>query len=238
MDLRIFFGIFAACDDGVFEGLDEGQSEYERRLTDSFGTVDGFGGGVFEERQAEVLGFGNRAIGRDFVGRGRMRLERTVGAPDEFFAAKPAVALGKCAFDLAAVDARDNGVADVVNRFDVAELVFAGERVEFDFEHADAVGIVGERLAAAFVDVVVDVGRCVVTGGRELDAVGVGPVDDLDDIDWVFATVQYQRCAPLAMSAHYPLKACEKTCLHIFLSNADTVVLIFPKSASELGNAV
>ncbi len=72
-----------------------------------------------------------------------MRLERTIGAPDEFFAAEPAVALGKCAFDLAAVDARDDGIADVVNRFDVTELVFASERVEFDFEHADAVGIVG-----------------------------------------------------------------------------------------------
>ena len=30
-----------------------------------------------------------------------------------------------------------------MNCFNVAELVFAGERVEFDFEHADAVGIVG-----------------------------------------------------------------------------------------------
>ena len=238
MDLRIFFGIVATCDDGVFEGLDEGQSEYERRLADGLGTVDGFGGGVFEERQAEVFGFGNRAVSRDLVGCGRMGLEGTIGTPDEFFAAEPAVALGKCAFDLAAVDAGDDGVADVVNRFDVAELIFAGERVEFDFEHADAIGIVGERLAAAFVDVVVDVGGRVVTGGRELDAVGVGPVDDLDDIDGIFATAQYQRCAPSAMSAHYPLKACEKTCLHIFLSNADTVVLIFPKSASELGNAV
>ena len=192
MDLRILFGIVAACDDGVFEGLDEGQSEYERRFTNGLGTVDGFGGGVFEERQAEMFGFGNRAVGRDFVGRGRMGLEGAVGAPDEFFAAEPAVALGKCAFDLAAVDARDDGVADVVNRFDVAELVFAGERVEFDFEHADAIGIVGERLAAAFVDVVVDVGGRVVTGGRELNAVGVGPVDDLDDIDGVFARREAQ----------------------------------------------
>ena len=143
MDLRILFGIVAACDDGVFEGLDESQGEYKRRLANGFGTVDGFGGGVFEERQAEVFGFGNCAVGRDFVGRGRMGLEGAVGAPDEFFAAEPAVALGKCAFDLAAVDARDDGIADVVNRFDVAELVFAGERVEFDFEHADAIGIVG-----------------------------------------------------------------------------------------------
>ena len=204
MDLRILFGIIAACDDGVFEGLDEGQSEYERRFTDGFGTVDGFGGGVFEERQAEVFGFGNRAVGRDFVGRGRMGLERTIGTPDEFFAAEPAVALGKCAFDLAAVDAGDDGIADVVNRFDVAELVFAGERVEFDFEHADAIGIVGERLAAAFVDVVVDVGRCVVTGGRELDAVGVGPVDDLDDIDGVFARCETQA---VVVSRHPPASA-------------------------------
>ena len=89
MDLRIFFGIVAACDDGMFEGLDEGQSEYERRLANGFGTVDGFGGGVFEERQAEVFGFGNRAVGRDFVGCGRMGLERTVGTPDELFAAEP-----------------------------------------------------------------------------------------------------------------------------------------------------
>ena len=51
MDLRILFGIVAACDDGMFEGLDECQSEYERRFTDGFGTVDGFGGGVFEERE-------------------------------------------------------------------------------------------------------------------------------------------------------------------------------------------
>lgn len=116
----------------------------------------------------------------------------------------PAVALGKCAFDLAAVDARDDGVADVVNRFDVTKLVFAGERVEFDFEHADAVGIIGERLAAAVVDVVVDVGRCVVTGGRELDAVGVGPVDDLDDIDGVFARCETQA---VVVSRHPPTSA-------------------------------
>ena len=34
--------------------------------------------------------------------------------------------------------------------------------------------------------------RCVVTGGRELNAVGVGPVDDLDDIDGVFARREAQ----------------------------------------------
>ena len=56
MDLRVFFGIVAACDDGVFEGLDEGQSEYKLRLANGFGTVDGFGGGVFEEREGEMSG--------------------------------------------------------------------------------------------------------------------------------------------------------------------------------------
>ena len=99
--------------------------------------------------------------------------------PDEFFARKPAVALGKSAFDLAAIDTRDNGVADVVNGFDIDEAIFARERADFDFEDADAVGVVGKRHAAPFFCIVAYPWRRVVAGSRQLDASGICPPQNL-----------------------------------------------------------
>ena len=122
--------------DGLFESLDEGDGEDERRFSDGFGAMDGFGGRILEKRDAEMLGIGHGADRRDFVRRGAVRLERAVAAPHELLAAEPAVALREGALDLSAVDAGDDGVADVVDGLDVDEFVFAGQGADLDFEDA------------------------------------------------------------------------------------------------------
>ena len=179
MDIGVAFGVGTAGADGVFHGLDEGNGEYEGGFSDGLGSVDGGGSGIGEEADPEVFGIGDRANRRDLVGRRRMGTEVALLIPDEFFAREPAVTLGESAFDLAAIDTRDNGIADVVNGFDIDEAIFARERADFDFENADAVGVVGKRHAAPFFCIVADPRRRVVAGSRQLDASGIRPPQNL-----------------------------------------------------------
>ena len=78
--------------------------------------------------------------------------------PPRFLAGQPAHPLNKGAFDLALVDGRVQGTADVVKRVDTFDSVLTGERVERDFRAGRAIAKVVKRSAASLRPVPVNFG--------------------------------------------------------------------------------
>lgn len=63
-----------------------------------------------------------------------MRAQPTLGVPPQFLCREPAHALNKRAFDLTQVQCRVQRSADIVKDVGAIDLIFAGQRIDADFE--------------------------------------------------------------------------------------------------------
>ena len=138
--------------EGVAEGFADRDGEHQGRFAYGFGTVNGVVlRGVGEEVDAEVEG-GIRK-GGDGVGAGAVGEEDAVIVPLQVFAGEPTGALHKAAFDLTPVQVGAEGVADVVEDIDAAQVMHSGVAIDFDFADRSAESVVVEGAAfGAFLD--------------------------------------------------------------------------------------
>ena len=92
--------------------------------------------------------------------------------PDQLLAGQPAEALHIAALDLAAVDARQQRAADVVQDVDAQHPVLTSQARDLDLGQRGAIRKVVKRLAAPELAVVNDARRRVITDRGQRDAAG------------------------------------------------------------------
>ncbi len=98
--------------------------------------------------------------------------------PETFLRGEEALALHEGAFDLAVVDGRVDGAADVHLDVRPQACPVPGQGVDLDFRGRDALREVVEHLPCVRPPDVADVGRFVEAVGAEVDAVEVGRVGE------------------------------------------------------------
>ena len=131
-----------------------------------------------EERDAKVEG--HVAQRGQLVGAGAAGGEPPgLLVPEQLLAGQPADTLDVAALDLALVDERGEGVADVVQHVGAEHGVLTGEALDLDLGDRASKGEVVEGLADAGLLVEVDVRRAVVAGREERHALQVRLFGDL-----------------------------------------------------------
>ena len=108
-----------------------------------------------------------------------MRAQVAGVGPDQLLGGQPAHTLHETAFDLADVDGGVDAGADVVQDVHGQHARFAGQGVNSHFAASSAVSKVIKRPARERGLVVVNFGRAIKTIAPQLNAVGIGKLDDL-----------------------------------------------------------
>ncbi len=101
--------------------------------------------------------------------------------PEGFLDGEEAHALDEGAFDLAVVDGRIDGAADVHEHVGAHARVRAGQRVDFHLGHGDPLRKVIEHLPRVRAPDVAEVRGAVEAVGAEVDAVEVGGLGEVGE---------------------------------------------------------
>ncbi len=113
--------------------------------------------------------------------------------PDQFFARQPTGALDEAAFDLTSGYAHVHRIASIVQNVDPADVMHAGEAIDFDFTHRRANREIMERLPAARFAIVVNVRRPVEPGRAQTRALEVGALQNLGERDLILRRIQLEN---------------------------------------------
>ncbi len=165
---------------GVADSEEDATTQKQRRLADPTRALDSaemLPLDALEDRDVELLG--DIAKRRDLIGAGPPSSQLAGGAePEGLLSGEEAHALDESALDLAVVDSRVDGAADVHEQVRAAAGPVAREGVDLDLGGGDALGEVVKQLAGVGPPDVAEVRGAVEAVGGEVDAVEVGGVGE------------------------------------------------------------